>query len=117
MKIPVDNPLFLLPVSCGIIFVVTGIILFKFPPKNINALYGYRTRRSMENEEQWKFSQRFSAIELIKLGSLLTLIGVLGFVYYPPEIIGVCIGSSLLILLVIILIIRVENAIKKEFKL
>jgi len=29
-------------------------MMYKHPPKSINAIYGYRTARSMKNDETWK---------------------------------------------------------------
>ena len=40
----ITNPMLL---GVGFIFMLMGIIMFKFPPKSINSLYGYRTASSM----------------------------------------------------------------------
>ena len=37
-----------------------GLFLWKCPPKNINGLIGYRTKRSMQNQESWDFAQRYA---------------------------------------------------------
>jgi uncharacterized membrane protein len=52
----------------GMVFIFAGIIMFVFPPKNINSLYGYRTKSSMKNQENWDFSQKYSAKLLVGLG-------------------------------------------------
>ncbi|MDA0356796.1 MAG: SdpI family protein, partial [Bacteroidetes bacterium] len=62
MNLPFDNPLFLIPSTSGLIFMLAGFIMLKLPPKKINSLYGYRTRSSMKNQERWDFSQKYSAI-------------------------------------------------------
>ncbi len=36
------------------------VIFQKYPPKKINWIYGYRTRRSMLNEATWKDANRYS---------------------------------------------------------
>ena len=72
MNFLVENLLFTSFLS-GIIFMITGFVMFKFPPKNINMLYGYRTTRSMKNQEQWDFSQKYSAKLLIFCGVFLIL--------------------------------------------
>jgi len=115
MYLPLDNPLFLIPAMTGLIFVMAGIIMLKFPPKDINSLYGYRTKRSMQNKERWTFAQKYSAIEMTKLGGLLTLIGLIGFFFKPTGKTGMLMGLGLMIIMVIILFLRVENAIKKRF--
>ena len=36
-----------------------GWMFWKYPPKTINGVYGYRTRRSMKNAETWEFAHRY----------------------------------------------------------
>ncbi|MDX9881145.1 MAG: SdpI family protein [Prolixibacteraceae bacterium] len=111
-----ENTLFFIPVLTGLVFIITGIILLKFPPKKRNSFYGYRTASSMKNQERWDFAQIYSSKEMIKLGSLLALLGLIGLKYRPDEETGVFWGMVFLILIVIVLIVRVELAIKNKFK-
>ena len=115
MNMTFDNPLFLIPVMTGVIFIITGWIMMKFPPKDINSLYGYRTKNSMKNKERWAFAQKYSAIEMTKLGGLLTLSGVMGCFFNPTVNTGIVIGLGSMLMVVIMLFLRVENAIKKKF--
>ena len=115
MNLPFDYPLFLIPSTSGLIFILAGFIMLKFPPKNINSLYGYRTSSSMKNQERWDFSQKYSAIEMIKLAVILTLSSVIGLIYNPDGELGMFLGLGLMILMVVILLIRVEKAIKNKF--
>jgi len=39
-----------------VIMIGVGYMMYKHPPKSINAIYGYRTARSMKNDETWKFA-------------------------------------------------------------
>ena len=116
MGFSVDNPLFLIPLLTGLIFMLAGIIMLKFPPEKINFYYGYRTKSSMKNQERWNFAQKYSSIESIKLGGILFLSAAIGFVYNPDEKTAVFLGLGLMIITAIILLIRVEKAIKKKFK-
>src|SRR5690554_1990072 len=111
-----ENHLFIIPVGAGLIFAIGGFVMLKFPPKNINGLYGYRTSSSMKSKERWDFAQLYSSKEMIKLALLLALSGVLEFIVTPKPEIGMIIGLGLIILVVIALIVRVEKAIKKKFK-
>jgi len=52
---------------------------------------------------------------MTKLGGLLTLSGVMGFLFNPTVNTGVVIGLGSMLMVVIILFLRVENAIKKKF--
>ena len=115
MYIPTDNAVFTIPMISGIIFFMTGIIMIKFPPKHINSFYGYRTKSSMQNKLAWTFAQKYSALEMLKLGALLTFFSLIGFFFKPDETTGKFVGVGLVILMVIILIIRVEVAIRKKF--
>ena len=116
MNLPFDNPLFLIPSSTGLIFMLVGFLILKFPPKKINSLYGYRTNSSMKNQERWNFAQNHSSIEMIKLGGFLALSAVIGIIYTTEGKTGMFLGLGLMILMVVFLIIRVEKAIKNKFE-
>lgn len=111
-----ENPLFNITLLCGIIFILAGFVMFQFPPKKINLLYGYRTISSMKSQDRWDFAQKFSAKEMMKLGGLLTGCSLLVFVTEFNNSINLIIGLSLLILMVVILFVRVESAIKRKFR-
>jgi len=107
------NSLFNITLISGIIFIVAGFIMFKFPPKKINSLYGYRTTNSMKNQEIWDFSQKYASKEMIKLGLLLFLSSLLSLFTNFDDRVNTIIGVFLLLVIAVILLIRVENAIKK----
>ena len=111
-----ENPLFFIPTSSGLIFIIAGIILLKFPPKKINGIYGYRTSSSMKDQTRWDFAQIYSSKEMIKIGLLLALFGLIGLIYHPNEKTGMILGMGFLISMVVLILIRVELAIKKKFK-
>ncbi|WP_121665476.1 SdpI family protein [Mesonia aquimarina] len=106
------SPLFL----SGFVFVLLGFIMYKFPPKEINSLYGYRTSKSMESQEKWDFSQRHSAVLLIKTGIIFCLISLLiFFINVSNEVL--IIAETLVILIgAVLLIIITERAIKNKFE-
>ncbi len=108
--------LFLIPVTFGVISILAGFIMLNFPPKKINSLYGYRTSSSMKNQERWDFAQIYSSKESIKIGFINILVSFTGLIYNPSETMSIIIGLSIMILSIIVLLFRVENAIKKKFK-
>ena len=59
-----------------------GTVMYFFPPKKINGVYGYRTHRSMKSEAHWKIAQIYSAKKMIQLSILLFMI-CLGIAYLP----------------------------------
>ena len=112
----IDNPLFLIPFLCGILFLIAGLIMLYYPPKNINGLYGYRTESSMKSKERWDFAQHYSAIELIKVSILLILLSLIGIVYYPPIRLALILAFAILFVLFAGLFYRVEKKIKKQWR-
>jgi uncharacterized membrane protein len=108
--------LLLIPLLVGPIFTVAGLIMFRFPPKEINGLYGYRTPASMKNQERWDFAQNLAAKEMMKLGGLLTCTACVGFIVKINEIWAVLTGLSFMLIAFVLLLIRVERAIKRKFE-
>ena len=105
----------LVPLLCGPIFIVAGLLMHFFPPQKINGLYGYRTPNSMETQERWEFAQKYAAKELIKLGAILSVASLLGFLFEPGNDASLFFGLGLLVLIIVILFVRVEKAIKNRF--
>ncbi len=61
----------------GILFLSLAYYYLKKPPKKINHLYGYRTRRSMANQEVWDFANRQSAKDFWRVAIATAAIGVI----------------------------------------
>jgi uncharacterized membrane protein len=49
------NPITYVLTTNGLLFLLS-IIFWKFPPKKINKIYGYRTFKAMLNEDIWSFA-------------------------------------------------------------
>ena len=93
------------------VFMLLLFLIFKaFPPKKINALYGYRTQRSMANQNVWEVANTFSMQVMIKV-SLWSFGLPVVFYFLIPEFnfLGVCIGNTLLILYSVLLTERHLN--------
>ncbi|MES9997356.1 SdpI family protein [Desulfovibrio aminophilus] len=61
----------------GILFFILGVIFRVFPPRSVNGIYGYRTPRSMKNQDTWHEAQRFTADNLTLYGLLFAGTGLL----------------------------------------
>jgi len=107
--------LLLIPVLTGPIFMVMAIIMKKFPPRQINGLYGYRTSSSMKSQDRWDFAQTYSANEMIKLGFLLVLTSPLGLAMNLSQLSGIALGLGLMIVMVVLFVLRTERAIQRKF--
>lgn len=111
------HPLFFILILTGVIFVMGGLIMKKHPPKTINGFYGYRTTKSMKNQDTWDFSQPFAAKKMIQYGwqiCLLSLIGLFNIVSYKATI---YIALPVIIISAILMIWETESALKKKFDL
>ena len=51
------EPYFYVLSTNGLLFVLSLVFLI-FPPKKINNWYGYRTHKSMQNQDIWDFSNK-----------------------------------------------------------
>ncbi len=111
-----ENPLVTIPFFNGLLFIIVGVVLFYFPSKKINVLYGYRTKNSMSSQELWDFSQKYSAKVMMWLGVVLMCSSFFTVYIDFGKVINVILGITLLILAVIILRIVVEKAITKKIE-
>lgn len=113
-----------LMLACNIIIpvitIITGWFMWKRPPKEINRIIGYRTQRSMKNDDTWKFAHNFCGklwwlMGWIILGlSVVVLIPFFNSTYFIIGIVVIISAVSQCILLVMS-IIPTEIALKKTF--
>lgn len=109
------NELLTTPLLLGIVFLITGAIVYCFPPKKINYWYGYRTPSSMQSEERWKFAQTFSAIKMIQAGIFLVLSSALNLIFKMSNSTQSTLSLLLIIAVLLLLFVLTENAIKSKF--
>lgn len=90
------------------------------PPKNINSIYGYRTSRSMKNQQTWDFAHRVCGKLWFRVGAVmlpLSLLAMLPALGRDVEAVGTwCIpvvGVQLVVM--IATIFPVEKALKRKF--
>lgn len=103
-----------------IIMIITGnsMRLGKF--KTINSIVGYRTRRSMKNQQTWDYAHRECGLLWRRWGStmlVITVIAMLLFMGEDTDHIGV-VGSVITVLQMIPLflsIVIVEKKLREKF--
>ncbi len=95
----------------GVILVLVGGIGLLFPPKKINYIYGYRTKRSMRSDEAWQYANRYSSQLMTAFGALTIGIGLgcqlMSWSFWIPVAIG--------LLLILALIALTERRLKNKF--
>ncbi|MEQ6121436.1 SdpI family protein [Reichenbachiella sp. MALMAid0571] len=98
----------------GPLLLLLSIVFKLFPPKKINYLYGYRTKRSMKNQETWDEANRYSFNLMIPIGIITTLLqGIFYFTLGSKN--AVAIASAVMVVLLLITIPMTENHLKKNF--
>jgi len=97
----------------GILFILAGAILYVFPPKKINGLYGYRTSSSMKNQQKWDFAQKYSAKIMMLTGLIFSLIAPSKGLFKTDESTDLAIGMFCTIVGSILMIVVVEKALRK----
>lgn len=98
---------------CGILFAIMGGIMYFFPPKKINGLYGYRTGSSMKNQKNWDFSQKYSAKVMFIFGLIMVFISPSKGIFNLSEKVSLGLGLFVLIIGSVVMILITEKAIKK----
>lgn len=102
------------------IMMLFGWVFLKHPPQDINSLYGYRTTRSMKNQESWDFAQKHCGSLWLRIGIAmfpLTVLAMLFFMGKDTNTVGTW-GVIILFLQMIPMvgsIIPVEIALKRKF--
>lgn len=89
-------------------------------PKKINMIFGYRTSRSMKNNDTWEFAHNYIGELWKTIGWILLVISVISMLFVwgkSEDIIGVLGFTVSMIQLVILIgsIIPTEQALKRTF--
>lgn len=100
--------------------ILFGRIFSRKAPGNINMLFGYRTERSMKNEETWNFAHAYFGRIWYRLGWILLPVSILGMLPVlgkDKDTVGYT-GMALEFMQILALIIPIcftEAALKKNF--
>ncbi|MDN4142537.1 SdpI family protein [Bacillus velezensis] len=98
----------------GLLMAAAGISVTFFPPKSINSLYGYRTKRSMADESQWKEGNRFSALLMILFGLISAAAGfAVSLLIRQTQPFALIVQAVLLIAISVLIIVLTERRLKQ----
>lgn len=95
----------------GLLFLLSVVFYF-FPPKKINALYGYRTNKSMLNEDIWQFANSFFTQQILMYSGISFFFAML-LAYINPEISWQ--PMAIMLLSLGVSVIKTEQALSKNF--
>ena len=97
-----------------------GCLFYYRPPKNINGIYGYRTKRSMKNSQTWAFAHHYCGKVWVLAGivtSQFSLTCMRLVTYADVDTIGIR-GGILVMVQCVILVLTIpitERALRKNF--
>ncbi len=112
----IPNVMLIILTSLGVGFFLVGVLLVFFPPKKINGLYGYRTSRSMQSQEAWDFSQKYSTKIMLILGVVYTSIGLLTLLFPKlDEITASLVSITIILVGVFFMFYKTEKELAKRF--
>ena len=109
------DSMFMIPALVGLIMLIIGLLWLKYPPKEINGLYRYRTTSSMKTQSRWDFAQKIGAKEMIKAGAILLIIAPIGTLFNFSEGVGSMVALVVMVGIMVIMIARVEMFIRRKF--
>jgi len=105
----------ILPLAIGAIFYMTGYHIGKNPPKNKNAIYGYKTPASMKSKERWDYAQKISAGKIKSAAIMMMLVAVPMYFFDQGENMNILVSSGLIVFITFIPIFQTEAALSEKF--
>ncbi|TMM30578.1 SdpI family protein [Polaribacter aestuariivivens] len=106
------NPLTYILTTNGLLFLLS-IIFWKFPPKKINAIYGYRTPKAMQNQQIWDFANNVFNKNLLIYSGISFLAGLVFANFATKELSWQ--PMVLVLLSILVSIIKTERALSDNF--
>ena len=104
-----------MPAFASIIFLIAGFIMYVFPPKKINYLYGYRTNSSMKSNERWNFAQKYSSIQMMLSAVKLFVVSLILPWFNATFQTNIFLQIAIIVVVIGFMIYNVEKAIKDNF--
>lgn len=96
-----------------IITILAGYLMYKHPPKKINPIVGYRTRKSMKNKKNWNKANKYCGIVWIKAGiinliisTVLCILQLLKIIVFTETLIAWIVLIQIIPLLIAIFIVE-----------
>ena len=98
----------------GPLMLLISYIFAMYPPKKINDLYGYRTKRSMRNQDCWDFANRHSISLMWKISLLTCMVQAIGVILLD-EGVAILTATIVLVTTLIYSVYLTEKALKNTF--
>lgn len=115
-----DKGIYVMTLLIPLLMLATGLVFSRRTPKSINYLIGYRTRRSMINQETWNFANRTMGRIWITWSLLLLIPSGLVLFFLKTRVeqnleTWIVVLTLVQLAVLILSIIPVERALKAKF--
>lgn len=115
-----DKGIYIMTLLIPLLMLATGLVSSRRTPKSINYLIGYRTRRSMINQETWNFANRTMGRIWITWSLLLLIPSILVLFFLKTRVeqnleTWIVVLTLVQLAVLILSIIPVERALKAKF--
>ena len=112
--------MFAFDILIPVIMLVSGRIMWRHPPKDINGFVGYRTARSMKNMDTWKFAHEYLGRLWWRIGFIMLIPSIAAHLlsYSKSEnfiAVLACILETIQCIVLIASIFPAERALKRNF--
>lgn len=102
------------------LMIVFGLLFLYKPPKTINYLYGYRTKKSMISQESWDYAHQYFGKIWFPLGVIVLILTIVAFIFLynqDEETVGVVGFLIMLVQLTTLMVptLITEKALKRKF--
>ena len=105
---------FWMTIGQGLLLVILGVIYATYPPKKINHIYGYRTKRSMANQRVWDYANKIGARMILWVGLVCTAMGAILYWIYPGEL-AIALTGGIMVGGLIVGMLLCERDLNKHF--
>ncbi len=107
--------MFLPQLIVSLVFLASGLLMVKFPPAKINPIYGYRTRRSMQSPEAWRYAQRVASRKMVLVGAVGLMLFSIGCIGGATNDVAVFVLVATVLGALVYVVYSVESSLKRKF--
>jgi|TARA_B110000503_G_C6917888_1_gene317436 uncharacterized membrane protein len=96
----------------GLLFLIS-VLFWKFPPKKINSIYGYKTPKAMQNLKIWEFANTTFNKSLLIYAGISFLAGLAFVTFLKAELTWQ--PMAFVFLSIIVSIVKTEKKLTENF--
>ena len=96
----------------GLLFLIS-VLFWKFPPKKINSIYGYKTPKAMQNQKIWEFANTTFNKSLLIYAGISFLAGLAFVTFLKAELTWQ--PMAFVFLSIIVSIVKTEKKLTENF--